>query len=253
MSYMNRSNPTTWRWARGDGQKRSRGKQSTWSSHKLGFLSPSVSKRTKSSVQLLDNSSKDRNKDKIVIYNHVSTIRTTDCVDGVEVNHIPVTRAPQKTKLVVRAWNLDTIPKSADLATLSNAPVVILLPEWWTFGSSVLLTKSTCLELQASHRQLPKWTSRFSMSPSLFSLTLAHLSTSWMSWHARTCPPVQINPTPTAIYAYGTHTPLTVFGQFQTDIMYKEIATVASVFVVRSRPDARSGNLLSSDTAQKLG
>ena len=65
-------------------------------------------------------------------------------------------------------------------------------------------------------------------------------------------PTCTLQPTSTSIYAYGTHTPLNVLGVVDTIVKHKDVEAQATFFVIKSNPDARSGNLLSAQTAQKL-
>ncbi|KAK7111230.1 hypothetical protein V1264_010901 [Littorina saxatilis] len=63
---------------------------------------------------------------------------------------------------------------------------------------------------------------------------------------------INVVPSTTTIFAYGTNEPLHVLGTFTADVTYKQSSTTATFHVVRSKPTTRGGNLLSADTAEKL-
>ena len=63
---------------------------------------------------------------------------------------------------------------------------------------------------------------------------------------------VTLKSSSTNIYGYGFNKPLNVIGQFTTEISYKDNSTSATFYVVRSENTSKGGNLLSSDTAEKL-
>ena len=63
---------------------------------------------------------------------------------------------------------------------------------------------------------------------------------------------IELSPSSTTIYAYGTKEPLHVLGQFTTDVTYKDTVTTATFHVVQPKPNAKGGNLLGAGTAEKL-
>ena len=61
---------------------------------------------------------------------------------------------------------------------------------------------------------------------------------------------IELSPSSTTIYAYGTKESLHVLGQFTTDVTYKDTVTTATFHVVQPKPNAKGGNLLGPGTAE---
>ena len=54
-------------------------------------------------------------------------------------------------------------------------------------------------------------------------------------------------------YVYGSQSALPVIGNFSTQIMHKNANTTSTIYVVKTDSKLTHGNLLSGETAQKLG
>ena len=61
-----------------------------------------------------------------------------------------------------------------------------------------------------------------------------------------------LTPTKTRIFAYGTPSPLQVLGQIKYPISFQDTEITALFYVIRAQPSSKGGNLINSDTAQKL-
>ena len=55
------------------------------------------------------------------------------------------------------------------------------------------------------------------------------------------------------IYVYGSQSALPVIGNFSTQIMHKNANTTSAIYIVKSDSKLTHGNLLSGETAEKLG
>ena len=62
----------------------------------------------------------------------------------------------------------------------------------------------------------------------------------------------RLSPTAAKIFAYGTTSPLQVLGQITCPISFQHTETTALFYVTRPQPSSKGGNLINSETAQKL-
>ena len=67
------------------------------------------------------------------------------------------------------------------------------------------------------------------------------------------CPRPKLQPHSPMIYAYGSQSTLPVTGNFSTQIIHKNANTTSTFYVVKTDSKLTHGNLLSGETAQKLG
>ena len=66
-------------------------------------------------------------------------------------------------------------------------------------------------------------------------------------------PRPKLQPHSPMIYAYGSQSALPVIGNFSTQIIHKNANTTSTFYVVKTDSKLTDGNLLSGETAQKLG
>ena len=62
----------------------------------------------------------------------------------------------------------------------------------------------------------------------------------------------RLSPTAAKIFAYGIISPLQVLGQITCPISFQHTETTALFYVTRPQPSSKGGNLINSETAQKL-